>query len=87
MAGIIRKYRVIYTEYSVYNDSVTVGSGFVEVKVTHHMVRRAVDSSPLLSVVLTNLAPYRNYSVVIEGATKFYGKPSPAIFARTDQDG
>ena len=87
IAGILRKYRVVYSEYSVYNLSIAVFSSFIDIEISHHLVRRAVEPRPLLSVELKHLKPFRNYSIVIEGATKFHGEPSPAIMVQTDEDG
>ena len=73
VAGILREYRIVYKEL---NDRNEIVGG--------HVVRLPVDQ---LSVNLTGLSKYTNYSFVLQGISKFFGVTSPPIVVITDQDG
>lgn len=69
----MREYRVVYVELNDLNDPVKT-----------HTLRLPIDQ---LSVNLTNLEKYANYSFQIQGISKFFGVNSPPIVIITDQDG
>ena len=66
VAGLLREYRIAYDELNDRNESVK-----------RHLLRLPVDQ---LSVNLTNLEKYTNYSFELQGMSKFFGVSSPLIF-------
>ncbi|PFX17440.1 Receptor-type tyrosine-protein phosphatase F [Stylophora pistillata] len=72
VAGVLREYRVVYVELNDLNYPVKT-----------HVLRMPIDQ---LSVNLTNLEKYTNYSFQIQGISKFFGVNSPPIIIITDQD-
>ena len=73
VAGVLTEYRVVYDEL---NDS--------KETVKTHILRLTIDQ---LSVNLTGLSKYTNYSFEVQGISKFFGVQSPPIVVITDQDG
>lgn len=73
VAGVLREYRIAYDELNDRNESVK-----------KHLLRLPVDR---LSVNLTDLEKYTNYSFELQGISKFFGVSSPPIVIITDQDG
>ena len=73
VAGVLREYRIAYDELNDHNESVK-----------RHLLRLPVDQ---LSVNLTDLEKYTNYSFELQGMSKFFGVSSPPIVIITDQDG
>lgn len=73
VAGVLREYRIVSDELNDRNEAVRT-----------HVLRLPVDQ---LSVNLTDLAKYTNYSFVLQGISKFFGVQSPPIVVITDQDG
>ena len=73
VAGVLREYRIAYDELNDRNESVK-----------RHLLRLPVDQ---LSVNLTDLEKYTNYSFELQGISKFFGVSSPPIVIITDQDG
>ncbi|XP_078350977.1 phosphatidylinositol phosphatase PTPRQ-like isoform X2 [Oculina patagonica] len=72
VAGVLREYRIVYNELNDRNETVKT-----------HLLRLPVDQ---LSVNLTDLAKYTNYSFELQGISKFFGVQSPPIVVITDQD-
>lgn len=73
VAGVLREYIIVYDELNDRNESVTT-----------HLLRLPVDQ---LSVNVTGLSKYTNYSFVLQGMSKFFGVRSPPIVVITDEDG
>ena len=73
VAGVLREYRIVYDELNYRNESVKT-----------HLLRLPIDQ---LSVNLTDLEKYTNYSFELQGISKFFGVSSPPIVIITDQDG
>ena len=73
VAGVLREYRIAYDELNDRNESVK-----------RHLLRLPIDQ---LSVNLTDLEKYTNYSFELQGMSKFFGVSSPPIVIITDQDG
>ncbi len=73
VAGVLREYRIVYNELNDRNETVRT-----------HLLRLPVDQ---LSVNVTDLAKYTNYSFELQGISKFFGVQSPPIVVITDQDG
>lgn len=73
VAGVLREYRIAYDELNDRNESVK-----------RHLLRLPLDQ---LSVNLTDLEKYTNYSFELQGISKFFGVSSPPIVILTDQDG
>ena len=73
VAGVLREYRIVYDELNDRNESVK-----------RHRLRLPFDQ---LSVNLTDLERYTNYSFELQGISKFFGVSSPPIVIVTDQDG
>lgn len=73
VAGVLREYRIAYDELNDRNESVK-----------RYLLRLPVHQ---LSVNLTDLEKYTNYSFELQGISKFFGVSSPPIVIITDQDG
>ena len=73
VAGVLREYRIAYYELNDRNESVK-----------RYLLRLPVHQ---LSVNLTDLEKYTNYSFELQGISKFFGVSSPPIVIITDQDG
>ena len=73
VAGVLREYRIVLDELTYDN-----------VPIRRHTIRL---SSENLFVNLTGLAKYRNYTIELQGISKFFGVSSPPIIVITDEDG
>lgn len=73
VAGVLREYRIVLDELTYDN-----------VPIRRHTIRLSSDN---LFVNLTGLAKYRNYTIELQGISKFFGVSSPPIIVITDEDG
>lgn len=73
VAGILREYRIVLDELTYDN-----------VPIRRHTIRLSSDN---LFVNLTGLSKYRNYTIELQGISKFFGVSSPPIIIITDEDG
>ena len=73
VAGVLREYRIVLDELTYEN-----------VPIRRQTIRLSSDN---LFVNLTGLSKYRNYTIELQGISKFFGVSSPPIIIITDEDG